>query len=58
MTAAEKSPPTYRQPPQPCQQNRTANAMLEEFLLTQESLPPSPVIRIAAEIGGIRRYIP
>jgi hypothetical protein len=28
------------------------NAMLEEFLLTQESLPSSPVIRIAAEIGG------
>jgi hypothetical protein len=28
------------------------NAMLQEFLLTQESLPSSPVIRIAAEIGG------
>ena len=28
------------------------NAMLQEFLLTQECLPSCPVIRIAAEIGG------
>jgi hypothetical protein len=28
------------------------NAMLQEFLLTQDSLPSSPVIRIAADIGG------
>ena len=28
------------------------NAMLQDCLLTQESLPSSPVIRIAADIGG------